>query len=382
MKELSKMGYEITVISSDSNNLCELPIFTQKSYVDVKHGYRLILLKTYKYSVAKSIKRIISWFHFEWNLFTFNTNQLQRPDIVIISSLSLLTIFYGLYLKHRFKSKLIFEVRDIWPLTIIEEGGFSKKNPLVLLLGLVEKIAYTKSDFIIGTMPNLADHVQTITRHHPPISCIPMGIDLDISDEIQPLPTDYKDSYLSSEYMNVVYAGTIGITNALEPFLDAAEHMQSHKDLRFVIIGDGALRSEYIQKYNLPNVVFAPKIPRNMVQSALENADLLYLSTHNSKVWQYGLSLNKLIDYMRSGKPIVASYSGYQSMINEANCGEFIPAFNTQAIIDAITKYKCMPKEQRERIGSRGRVWLYQNRNYAKLAQDYHAIIQKIYSAQ
>ena len=40
-----------------------------------------------------------------------------------------------------------------------------------------------------------------------------------------------------------------------------------------------------------------------------------------SKVWDYGQSMNKIVDYMMAGKPVVASYSGYPSMLNEAGSG-------------------------------------------------------------
>lgn len=58
-----------------------------------------------------------------------------------------------------------------------------------------------------------------------------------------------------------------------------------------------------------------------MVQSVLSHADVLYLSTFNSKVWNYGQSLNKLIDYMVAARPIIASYSGYRSMVDESGAG-------------------------------------------------------------
>lgn len=66
------------------------------------------------------------------------------------------------------------------------------------------------------------------------------------------------------------------------------------------------------------NLIFAPKVQKQMVQSVLARCDLVYFSVHVSTVWRFGQSLNKVIDYMLSGKPIIASYTGYPSMINEA----------------------------------------------------------------
>jgi glycosyltransferase involved in cell wall biosynthesis len=90
-----------------------------------------------------------------------------------------------------------------------------------------------------------------------------------------------------------------------------------------------------------------------------------------SKVWQYGQSLNKVIDYMMASKPVVASYTGYPSMINEADCGTFVPAGDVLALKREVERYARMSELERQRIGSRGRNWLLEHRQYKKLAENY-----------
>ena len=107
----------------------------------------------------------------------------------------------------------------------------------------------------------------------------------------------------------------------------------------------------------------------------LTRCDLLYLSVHDSTVWDYGLSLNKLIDYMLAAKPIVASYSGFPSMIDEAECGSFVPAGDAAALRDEILRFRRMDAATRESMGERGRVWLLENRGYEVLARDYLEIL-------
>ena len=90
------------------------------------------------------------------------------------------------------------------------------------------------------------------------------------------------------------------------------------------MVGDGHLKQAYIElTHDLKNVRFAPKVPQNQVQSILKEADIVYFSTFPSSVWNYGQSLNKIVDYMLAGKPIIGSYSGFPSMINEAECEVF-----------------------------------------------------------
>ena len=376
MDEMQRAGNHVVVVSSDSNNLVDIPVLRGKVTVLESNGVKIVWLRTMKYSVAKSLRRILSWFHFEWNLFWLDKSKLERPDVVIISSLSLFTIINGLLLRLKYKCLLVFEVRDIWPLTIVEEGGFSDKNILIKGLSWLERLAYRKADIIVGTMPNLAAHVRKVLGHDRPVYCIPMGVSQEHLSDVVELSTDYAERYLSNDKFKIVHAGTIGITNALDVLFAAAEAMQEHSDIEFVIVGDGALKQSYVNQYgDLPNLVFAPKVPRNMVQAVLAKGDLLYFSVHDSKVWDYGQSLNKVIDYMLAAKPILASYNGYPSMINESGCGVFVPANDVGAVVSAVLDMKSRSEEERLLMGARGREWLLTNRNYSKLCSDYLSIL-------
>ena len=65
-------------------------------------------------------------------------------------------------MKWRYSSKLVFEVRDIWPMVLVENGGFSKFNPFVIGLQVIEWLGYKFSDEIVGTMPRLDIHVEKV----------------------------------------------------------------------------------------------------------------------------------------------------------------------------------------------------------------------------
>ena len=81
---------------------------------------------------------------------------------------------------------------------------------------------------------------------------------------------------------------------------------------------------------------------------------------------------------MLAGRPIIASYSGYKSMINEANCGKFIEVDNKKELKKAILDYSNLTAKEREIIGERGKKWLYKNRTYEKLAKNYADIIDSL----
>jgi glycosyltransferase involved in cell wall biosynthesis len=88
-------------------------------------------------------------------------------------------------------------------------------------------------------------------------------------------------------------------------------------------------------------------------------------------VWQYGQSLNKVIDYMMAGKPVVASYTGYPSMVNEADCGTYVQAGDVHSLVQEVERYAALSEDDRLKMGARGKAWLMANRSYPKLAKQY-----------
>ena len=108
-----KIGNEVRVISSDSNHFGVYPIYKKVYNFEKSDGVEVLRIKTFKYKKTASIQRILSWLDFEWKLFFAPLNKLQKPAVIIVSSLSLITILNGIRLKRKYNAKLIFEIRDI-----------------------------------------------------------------------------------------------------------------------------------------------------------------------------------------------------------------------------------------------------------------------------
>lgn len=376
MREFVKAGHQSVIITSDSNQLAEVPELKEAYQRQTLDGVEIHWVRTLKYKVAKSAQRILSWLHFEWRLLRMPEAELPKPDVIVISSLSLLTILNGLCWRQKYRCRLVFEIRDIWPLTIVEEGGYSRSNVFVQGLEWIEKLGYRKADAIVGTMPNLKEHVFNQVGSGRSVHCIPMGVDSAALVDVSPLPLDYEERFLPRDKFVIAHVGSIGITNALDTFFECAERLKDHPDIHFSIVGDGDLKQYFEDRYShLPNITFGPKVPKTMVQSVLARCDLLYFSVHTSTVWKFGQSLNKVIDYMLAGKPVVASYTGYPSMINEAGCGSYVPAGNVAALKDEILRYASLPLHEREDVGKKGRAWLLENRTYPALAEQYRKIL-------
>lgn len=371
-KCLQRQGCHVQIVTSDSNHGSEFQTNGNRSTLVVEEAVSYLILRCSQYTRTASIARVISWFDFDLKLFRHCRH--MAPDVVVISSLSLTSIVFGIFLKWRHGSRLVFEIRDIWPLTMIEEGGFSRFHPLALYLRFIELWGYRRADLIVGTMPNLKQHVieSGVQKPDSAFHTCGIGVSPERAAEVAPFTfTPELEARVKGRTI-IGYCGSIGLTNNLHDFVDYMERCQ-RDDVVFIIAGDGADREQFQSRLEgRDNVVFLGRIAPDQVQGFLRRCDILFLSTLPSKVWDYGQSMNKVIDYMLAAKYIVAQYTGYPSFINEAGCGVFTDGAGLADCLDAAID---MPPNARDAAGLAGREWLLEHQNYETLARDY---LQKI----
>ena len=311
-----KNNYIVAAITS-SNSLETVNFkkkYNQKKIDNVDYFF---INEKKKYSFF-SINRIESWLRFEYYLFRFDFRLVGfKPDIVYVSSLSLITILNGIYLKYRFKSKLIFEMRDFWPYFLYKTGKFSKYNPLVIVLGFIEKIGIQQSDLIISLIPKIKEylHYRKFYKKKYISSTFPVNKKLFIKKSLFNLNLD-KTKF------NVCYAGNFGFDNYLDEVL-LLINKTSNKSFFFHFIGDGSQKKKLEQKYsNLNNCKFYEYIKYKNLHSVLSKMDCLIVSFgFNDKYPTFGYELNKLNNYMMSNKPIIVIGSKKNILKNR---GEFI----------------------------------------------------------
>ncbi len=378
-KFLSENRINTYLISSDSNHLASYPVSNDRYNWEQDGELKHIWIKTLKYKKSASIRRLLSWIAFECHLFRLDIRKLEKPDVVIISSLSLLTVFYGLYLKKICGCKFVVEIRDIYPLTFTEELGVPSYNPIVWIFKHIERIGYKNADLIVGTMPNLTSHVKDVLGYEKEVFFSPLGINRIWDSQIEPSKR-VDDLFPAQNCIVIGYAGSMGKTNALDSFIKAIEFLKSDTSLYFVLVGQGDQKAEYQRRLKYcRNVNIGPRIEQYEIPYFLSKCDILYLSTHDSKIWDYGQSMNKLVDYMMAGKPVVASYSGYPSMLNEAESGVFIPN-SPDSIIKSIKAYANLDAEVRQAIGKKGRTWIEENYSNNIVCKRYLAELNRLYT--
>ena len=373
-KEFIQKGHKVQLFAASFSHLFKHLPQIKGTFTDEKiDGIDYVWVKTPTYSNSKSIKRFYNMLVFMFKLFFFKTSSKARPDIIIISSLSLFTVLNALLWSRRLKVPFIFEVRDIWPLTLVELGSVSDNHPLVKLLGWIEKLGYKKAKRVVSVLPNALPHMLSKGLQKEKFVHIPNGVDLDEAQNKQALSEEIKNKIPIDKFI-IGYVGTLGIANAMQYLLDTAKKVQKHNKIHFVIVGKGGAKKNlenFVTQEALTNVTFIDAIDKKEVQTMLALFDLCYIGCHNREIYRFGISANKIFDYMYSAKPILSSMSIDNDIVTQAVCGVNVAAEDADAIAKAIVILSNTEPKELALMGENARHYVEQHHSYKNLAKQY-----------
>jgi glycosyltransferase involved in cell wall biosynthesis len=377
-KEFVKMGNPTTIITASySHFLRKTPRMNGKKYKVEKIGtVDYLWIDVIHYTRSFDKKRVLKWFQFMFCLFFIGRYINTKPDVIICSPTAPFSIIPAYYLAKKYKAKLIFEVRDIWPLTLIEVGKISPKHPFIKLMGWFEHFALTRSDAIVSNLVNYGEHMRNrgINRDFHWIS---NGIDLDELNAIEPLDVSVKEMIPKNKFI-VGYTGTVGLANSIDSFLESANYLKSYEKILLVVVGDGQEKDKLQQKFGQnTQIVFVPAIPKKQVPSILRLFDVCFIGLKNEKLFRYGVSPNKLYDYMYSAKPVLYAIESQNNIIVAAKSGIVVEAENPKAIAEGISKLYNMSQKQRIVMGQNGYKYVLEHFTYKKLAEKFLKVIGK-----
>ncbi len=372
-RELVKHGHKVYLVAASYTHILrKYPKVEQPYQVELIEGIKFVWIKMPRYDDAHSMQRIINWFSFSWKLRGLINVISDKPDAILYSSPSLIGFLGSKYIKKvNPDARLVFEVRDIWPLTLTELGKYTSYHPFVRLLQWIEDKAYHDSARVISNLKNAVEHMASRGMEKSKFSWIPNGFSMD--EVIQKEALSEKTlMQLPKDKFIVGYAGTLGISNALESFIDAADKLQDQSNIAFVLVGDGKEKEKLkslVNKKNISNVYFIEPIPKIQIQCMLAMFDVCYIGWKNNPLYRFGIAANKIFEYFIAGKPIIHSYSGCCDPVEEANAGITISTENSQAIADAVLELYQLSQVERDAMGDNGKRYVIENNEYGMLAE-------------
>ncbi len=376
-REWVKLGHNVTIVGGSYSHVrTEQPEIAGSVTEENVDGIRYVWLKTPFYR-GNGTRRVLNIFSFVFRLWWHSRRVAGDfpPMVVIASSTYPLDIFPANRIAEKYRAKLLFEVHDLWPLTPIQIGGMSPKHPFIMLMQYAENYAYRKSDRVISMLPNAFEYMRKHGLVEEKFVHIPNGINTSEWEgsltQLPPRHAECLQSFRNDGRFIIGYVGGHQPSNALEAVLKAAELLRNAPAI-FVLVGKGS-EKEHLQrsaaKRNLSNVVFLPPIPKACVPSMLANVDTLYLGLKNQPLFHYGISPNKLMDYMMAAKPVIHSVNSGNDLVAESGCGISCPGEDARAVADAVLRLMKLSTSERAAMGQRGREYVIRHHQYANLAR-------------
>lgn len=368
-----KKGYDIKIVSGSYNHLfgnqpkVGKEIFTLE---EVEKGITFCWVKIPEYD-GGSIFKLWSMLVFAFRILKLTPELLDKPDVILVSSMPIFPIISGWYLKRKYKAKkLIFEIRDLWPLTPMYLKGYSKWHPMVLMMAWVEKFGYRKADKIVSLLPNAHSYINKISKDPTKFAWVPNGI-----DETLLVNEGLSEEILLQVPVNkfvIGYTGTMGMANALEYLIEASLLIKDRNDIHFVFVGDGYLKESLQQEViNSNNVTFIKKINKNQVQAMLSLFDVCFVGRNNTPLFDYGVSSNKFFDYMLSKKPVLVSSNRINDPIELSGGGIIVEPESALAIKKGLLYLYELQEDKRRELGEKGYSYVKENHNFDYLSSRY-----------
>ena len=160
-REWVKLGHKVTIIAGDYSHLRNMNPDVKKDYqTEVIDGIEYVWIKTGKYT-GNGFRRAITIFRFVWKTWNQSKTIVKKwnPDVVIASSTYPLDTYPAQRIARIARCKYIHEVHDMWPATLYEVGGMSKKHPFVVLMQIAENSAYKHCDKCISLLPHSREYM-------------------------------------------------------------------------------------------------------------------------------------------------------------------------------------------------------------------------------
>jgi len=373
-REWIKAGHKVTIASASFSHLrLTQPKCVKKNTIEFIDDIQYVWFKTPKYHRNDS-KRVINMLFFVCQLLIKNI-PIDDIDVVIDSSTYPLTIYGSHRIAKRFNARLVFEVHDLWPLTPMELGGYSIWHPFILLMQWVENYAYKKAHRVVSLLPKAKQHMISHGMSPEKFVYIPNGTDISSWQISNFLPEEHakllKRLNDSGKFI-IGYAGGHSISNALKYFIEAAAILKKQDNIHFVLVGQGPEKESlllFAKTEKLNNVSFLSPIPRTSVPTILDNMNAVYIGWNRNPLYRFGVSPNKLIDYMMAKRPVIHSIEAGNDLVAESGCGISVPPEDPKAIAEAIVRLAEMSEQERTEMGKKGHDYVKSHHDYAVLAK-------------
>ncbi|HJQ10043.1 MAG TPA: glycosyltransferase family 4 protein [Gemmatimonadaceae bacterium] len=376
-RELCRNGWEVTIAASDFN--FQSRVYTRRESASSRE------------TIVEDIDGVRFEWHWAapyatndwrrgWNWLTFARSVTSRQrerhfDIVIGSSPHLLAAYCASRLAKRRQIPFVFEVRDLWPESLIAAGG--RKGVVYHSLALLAAHLYRAAKQIVVLAAGSREYLVASGIDPERIDVIPNGVATDAS------PTSRPEA--SQRPFTLVYTGAHGPANGLHIVLEAARLVTDMPKVRFVLVGDGPAKPDLVRTselWGLRNVEFRKPVSKAEIPVLLSEADAALMILRDAELFSFGVSPNKLGDYMAAGLPIICNVRGeVAATLAESGAGVQTSDASAEGLARAVRLLASMPASERQNLGNSGRLWVRRERSIQMLAKRLNKLLRSLINA-
>jgi len=367
-RHLRKYGWEATIVASNvEHNTGRLRSpGNERSREEVCDGVRFVWLRGISYD-GNNAARIRNWASYVREVLREETfSGLQKPDAIIGSTVHPLAAWAGRRLARRHNVPFVFEIRDLWPETLVAMGRIRRHGLIAGAMRRLETALCRSAARIVVLMPRASEYLEGRGIPAGKIVWIPNGAGADTA----PPPPRKRDEF------QFMYFGAHGRANDLETLIRAMKYIRDApegRDIRLRMIGSGPMKSELIElagRIGADNTMFEEPVARAFMPSVAAEADAFVICVgDHPELYRHGISMNKLYEYMAARRPTVIAAEVPDNPISEANAGICVPPEDPEALAKGMIRLAHMPYEQRLEMGRAARARVMENYSYDVLAR-------------
>jgi glycosyltransferase involved in cell wall biosynthesis len=379
-REWVRLGHEVTVLTGFPNHPTGvIPPEYRGRLVQREEMAGIKVVRTPIYAAPNKgfAKRVLNYVSFGTSASVVGPFLTARPDVLIGTSPQFLTAVAGFTLAKLKRVPFVFEVRDLWPRSIVEVGAMKAGSPIIRALEKMERFLYRRADHIVAVTESF---VPEIAAHGIPtakISVVTNGVDLDLFR-----PSDRaaarRELGLGEGFL-ATYVGTHGMAHGLGLVLDAAKQLRG-TGVRFLLVGEGAEKAALKARAaseGIDNVVFWDQQPRDRIAKIYAASDLCLVLLRDLPLFRTVIP-SKIFEFMGAGRGILTTVDGEsRGILERAGGGVFSPPENLEAFVAAIEALRVDPARI-DAMGRFGRTFVEANYSRPALAGSYARILEDV----
>ena len=304
--------------------------------IDCIDGITVIRIKSYIAANKGALKRILDYMSFALHA-AIQGLFVKKPDIIIGTSPQPFPVFSAWFVARVKRKPFVFELRDLWPESIIAVDAMGKQNRLLRFFAWAIKQMCKSADVIVSVTDSFKKIlVEEESIHIDKIIVCKNGIK---ASEIQVTEAsrELREKYQLQEKFLVGYIGTIGMAHSVHSILQAAKE-NSDPSVHFIIMGSGAYADEIKDQCDkFDNVTFIDSGNRQDALNITNMLDVPIVHLKDTPLFRTVIP-SKIFEIMALGKPILMGVKGEsrEIVIDQAQAGVPFEPENAKSLNNAI----------------------------------------------